>query len=93
MLVVLWVVYLVAFFGRPTLGPVVDFLPGSGDLFLRRFVVGVDLVSLVLLGVGAVEIARLAARLTVRALPTFEGRSCHGDGCPVRRDRSRARLD
>ena len=72
-LVVLWVVYLVAFFGRPTLGPIVDFLPGSGDLFLRRFVVGVDLVSLVLVGVGAVEIARLAARLTVRALPNLRG--------------------
>ena len=68
-LVVLWVIYLVAFFGRPTLGPVVDLLPGSRDLFLRRLVCGVDLMSLLLTGVGAVEIARLARHLTIRALP------------------------
>ncbi len=68
-LVVLWVVYLVAFFGRPTLGPVIDLLPGSRDLFLRRFVCGVDLASLLLVGVGAVELARLARRLVFWAAP------------------------
>ena len=68
-LVVMWAVYLVAFFGRPTLGPVIDLLPGSRDLFLRRFVCGVDLVSLILVGVGPREIARLAVRLTVRSWP------------------------
>ena len=71
-LVVLWVVYLVAFFGRPTLGPVMDLLPGSRDIFLRRFVCGVDLADLLLVGVGAAELARLVARLAARVLPKLE---------------------
>ncbi len=66
LLVVLWLVYLVAFFGRPTLGPALDLLPGSKDLFLRRFVCGVDLASLLIVGVGAIELARLASRLATR---------------------------
>ena len=71
-LVILWVVYLVAFFGRPTLGPVIDLLPGSKDLFLRRFVCGVDLASLLLAGVGAVELARLGRRLMARVAPQID---------------------
>lgn len=71
-LVVLWVVYLVAFFGRPTLGPVIDLVPGSRDLFLRRFVCGVDLANLLLVGAGAAELARSAARLLKRALPYLD---------------------
>jgi hypothetical protein len=71
-LVVLWVVYLVAFFGRPTLGPVVNLLPGSRDLFLRRFVCGVDLASLLIIGVGAAQTARLGARLVARILPRLD---------------------
>ncbi len=39
-LLFLFLVSLVLFFGRPTLGPVLRLLPGSGDLFLRRFVFG-----------------------------------------------------
>ena len=69
MLLCLWVVYLVAFFGRPTLGPLLLLLPGSKDLFLRRFVCGFDMASLFLIGVGAVELARLGARLAKRVTP------------------------
>jgi len=50
----LFVVSLVLFFGRPTLGPVLRLLPGSSDLFLRRFVMGVQLAGLFLAGAGAV---------------------------------------
>ena len=71
-LIVLWIVYLVAFFGRPTLGPVIDLLPGSRDLFLRRFVCGVDLGDLLLVGVGAAELARFAARLVTHVLPYID---------------------
>jgi hypothetical protein len=71
-LVLLWAVYLVAFFGRPTLGPVIDLIPGSRDLFMRRFVCGVDLASLLLVGVGAVELTRLATRLTHRVVPRVD---------------------
>jgi hypothetical protein len=54
-------VSLLLFFGRPTLGPVLRLLPGSGDLFLRRFVFGVHLAGLYLAGIGLVGIGALAA--------------------------------
>jgi Family of unknown function (DUF6541) len=59
-LLFLFLVSLVLFFGRPTLGPVLRLLPGSGDLFLRRFVFGVHLAGLYLAGFGAVTLGRIA---------------------------------
>lgn len=56
---------LLLFFGRSTLGPVLRLLPGSGDLFLRRFVFGVHLGGLYLIGLGAMrtlEVLRAVAR-------------------------------
>jgi len=82
-LVLLWVVYLVAFFGRPTLGPVIDLLPGSRDLFLRRFVDGVDLLDLLLVGVGAVGASKMGARLVARALPRLDTASVTVAACVV----------
>lgn len=82
-LVVLWVVYLVAFFGRPTLGPVIDLLPGSRDLFLRRFVCGVDLANLLLVGAGAAELARSVARLVARVLPRVDRAFITTTACAV----------
>ena len=40
------------FFGRPTLGFVIDLLPGATDLFLRRYVTGVHLAGIYLAGIG-----------------------------------------
>lgn len=40
------------FFGRPTLGPLLDLLPGGEDLFFRRFISGVHLAGLYLSGLG-----------------------------------------
>jgi len=62
---------LLLFFGRPTLGPVLRLLPGSGDLFLRRYVSGVHLAGVWLAGIAAVNVVRaidaaLAPRLTGR---------------------------
>jgi hypothetical protein len=71
-LLVLWVVYLVAFFGRPTLGPLINIVPGNKDLFLRRFVCGFDFSSLLVIGVGAIELARLGARLAARRAPRLD---------------------
>ncbi len=48
-------VSLILFFGRPTLGPLVSLLPGGEDLFLRRFVIGVDLAAIYLAGVAAAK--------------------------------------
>ena len=49
---------LVLFFGRPTLGPVLKIFPGSSDLFLRRFIMGVHLAGIYLAGVGLAAIGR-----------------------------------
>lgn len=43
---------LLLFFGRPTLGSVIDLLPGGTDLFLRRYVTGVHLAGIYLAGIG-----------------------------------------
>jgi hypothetical protein len=48
---------LLLFFGRPTLGPLLDLLPGNQSLLLQRFIMGVHLAGLVLAGVGAVSSA------------------------------------
>src|ERR1035438_408847 len=45
------------FFGRPTLGSLLVLLPGSKDLFLRRFLVGVQLSGLFFAGVGVAQVA------------------------------------
>jgi hypothetical protein len=44
---------LLLFFGRPTLGPALALLPGSSNLFLRRYVSGVHLAGIYLAGIGA----------------------------------------
>ena len=43
---------LLLFFGRPTLGPLIDLLPGGSNLFLRRYIMGVHLAGIYLAGVG-----------------------------------------
>jgi hypothetical protein len=50
----IWTVSLLLYFGRPTLGFLLDRLPGSRDLLFQRFVAGVHLSGLFLAGVGAV---------------------------------------
>jgi hypothetical protein len=40
-------------FGRTTFGVLVDVIPGSGDIFFRRFMMGVQLATLLLAGSGA----------------------------------------
>lgn len=68
-LLVLWIVCLVLFFGRPTLGPLLDAIPGSRNMFLRRFVVGVQLSGLLVAGVGVRETARQAMRFVIWLRP------------------------
>jgi hypothetical protein len=62
----LFLLSLILFFGRPTLGAALKLLPGSGDLFLRRFVFGVHLAGLYLAGLGAVRLGRLGFALLRR---------------------------
>jgi hypothetical protein len=64
-------------FGRTTFGSLVAVIPGSGDIFFRRFMMGVQLAALLLAGRGAawsagwvwIQLERLAFR---RRLPPRE---------------------
>ena len=51
------------FFGRPTLGSVIDLLPGATDLFLRRYVTGVHLAGIYLAGIGGAWVGTRAMHL------------------------------
>jgi Gpi18-like mannosyltransferase len=43
---------LILFFGRPTLGRLLDILPGFKDVQIHRFVMGVDLAAILIAGIG-----------------------------------------
>jgi hypothetical protein len=60
---------LVLFFGRPTLGPLLKLLPGSDDLLLHRYIMGVHLAGIMLAGVGATWLGREAIALLRRLTP------------------------
>ena len=51
-LVTLWVVSLLMSFGRTTFGSLYDIVPGSSDVFIRRFEMGVHLSGILLAGIG-----------------------------------------
>ncbi len=63
---------LLLFFGRSTLGPVLRLLPGSGDLFLRRYVFGVHLAGLYLAGIAMAWFGRMVAARVRRRVPRLE---------------------
>jgi Bacterial membrane protein YfhO len=58
-------------FGRTTFGPLVDVIPGSADLFFRRFMMGVQLAALLLAGRGAAWLAARCARLLEARAPRW----------------------
>ena len=58
-LVVVFVASLVLFFGRTTWGAAINLLPGSKELFLRRFLAAVQMSAILLAGVGAVAVAEV----------------------------------
>jgi hypothetical protein len=62
-------VCLALFCGRPTFGPILNLLPGSDDLLLHRFVIGVHLAGILLAGIGLVTLAELAVRGGARLAP------------------------
>jgi hypothetical protein len=51
-LVVAFAACLLLSFGRATLGVLVDVVPGNGDIFFRRFMMGVQLAAVLLAGIG-----------------------------------------
>jgi hypothetical protein len=58
-LVVIWVVTLVMSFGRTTFGSLYDVVPGSSDIFIRRFEMAPQLSGLLLAGVGLVFLGQI----------------------------------
>ena len=56
-------VCLVLAFGRTTFGSLADLLPGGGDIFFRRFMMGVQLAALLLAGRGAAWLATRGVRI------------------------------
>ena len=68
-LVLIWVVTLVMSFGRTTFGSLYDLLPGSSDIFIRRFQMGVQLSGILLAGIGLVFVGRLVLQGALRLVP------------------------
>jgi len=68
-LVSIWVVTLLMTFGRTTFGSLYRILPGSSDVFIRRFQMGVQLSGILLAGIGIVFLGRLALDAVVRLFP------------------------
>ncbi len=58
-------------FGRTTFGSLVDLIPGSADLFFRRFMMGVQLAALLFAGRGAAWLAAGCVRLLRARVPRW----------------------
>jgi len=59
---VLFAMSLVLSFGRTTFGSLVDIIPGSTDIFMRRFMMGVQLAALLLAGIGVATLGACFVR-------------------------------
>ena len=68
-IVTIWVVTLLMTLGRTTWGFLYDILPGSSDIFIRRFEIGVQLSGILLAGVAIVAIGRFVVTEVARLLP------------------------
>ena len=68
-LVSIWVVTLLMTFGRTTFGSLYRILPGSSDIFIRRFQMGVQLSGILLAGIGIVFLGRLVLDAALRLFP------------------------
>ena len=56
-------------FGRTTFGSLVDLIPGSADIFFRRFMMGIQLCALLLAGRGAAWVADGCRHLVTPRIP------------------------
>jgi hypothetical protein len=62
-------VWLVLYFGRPTLGPIADLFPLHDGLLFHRFIGGVELFAVILVGIGGSWIWRSVVRLRSARIP------------------------
>jgi hypothetical protein len=58
-------------FGRTTFGSLVNVIPGSADIFFRRFTMGVQLAALLLAGRGAAWLAARCVRMLETRVPRW----------------------
>lgn len=70
-LLVAFAVCLLFAFGRTTFGSLIDVIPGSRDLFFRRFMMGVQLAALLFAGRGALWLAVGGVRLLRGYVPRW----------------------
>jgi hypothetical protein len=68
-LVFVFVACLLLSFGRTTFGTLVDVIPGSANLFFRRFMMGAQLAALLFAGTGAIWCWRVACAAVARWTP------------------------
>ena len=73
-LIVVFAGCLVLSFGRTTFGALIDVVPGHGDLFFRRFMMGAQLAGLFLAGIGLAWSAGGAWRASHRLLAPWAAR-------------------
>lgn len=62
----LWTLSLLLYFGRPTLGPVLGILPFNENIFFQRYNTGVQLIGILFAGVGAVALVDSARWILTR---------------------------
>ena len=74
---------LMLYSGRSVVGPVVNFLPGGGALFLHRYIMGVHLAGLLLAGIGSVWIIRALTSAARRVVPAHRTRAITIGLCAV----------
>jgi hypothetical protein len=68
-LVTIFIVTLLMTFGRTTWGGLYGILPGSTDIFIRRFQMGVQLSGILIAGVGFVFVGRFMVESVAKLLP------------------------
>ena len=72
-LLAVWVLSLLLFFGRSTLGAVLNLLPGNGSLLFQRYISGVQLAGLFIAALGAVSLVQWLAVAAKRAPEGLRG--------------------
>ena len=88
-LLALLVMSLLLSFGRTTFGSLTVLLPGSTDIFMRRFMMGAQLAGLYLAGIGGAALGRV--RVARRGEGVATSRRMGGRAVPAGRSRGRHR--
>lgn len=72
-LIGVWTVSLLVYFGRATWGNAIDILPGSEDLQMHRFIIGVQFAGLFMAAIGLVSVAKGVVRAVNAGIAAYDG--------------------